>query len=241
MEGFEVRISNSKKGKGLFATKMYEPGDIILEEDPLVSCQFAWNAAYRYLACDYCMRPLETPEQNVRRLACKPDIVLPHSNCYESNLANLTSCSQCEVLYCSEGCKQQAFATYHRTLCHDTRDAQHPLMILMEAWNSDPAATAAQIKQFCHRTVNEDAELMHKLLGDQFSDQLNTLREMTAAVINGEHVQEGSGLFVLQSACNHNCAPNAECSFPLGNHRLQLKASTRVAPGDEICISYLDE
>lgn len=81
MEGFEVRISHSKKvwciikfakccqvcqqtltkttsfqGKGLFATKMYEPGDIILEEDPLVSCQFAWNAAYRYLACDYCMR-----------------------------------------------------------------------------------------------------------------------------------------------------------------------------------------
>ncbi|KOB52125.1 SET and MYND domain-containing protein 5, partial [Operophtera brumata] len=56
--------------------------------------------------------------------------------------------------------------------------------------SSDPAATAAQIKQFCHRTVNEDAELMHKLLGDQFSDQLNTLREMTAAVINGEHVQE---------------------------------------------------
>lgn len=82
MEGFEVRTSNSKKvnimifrklselkllypdfiiyfvfqGKGLFATRKFDQGDIILEEDPLVSCQFAWNAAYRYLACDHCMR-----------------------------------------------------------------------------------------------------------------------------------------------------------------------------------------
>lgn len=78
MEGFEIRTSNSKKvngftqyvfvfmeflltninlqGKGLFATKKYDQGDVILEEDPLVSCQFAWNAAYRYLACDFCMR-----------------------------------------------------------------------------------------------------------------------------------------------------------------------------------------
>lgn len=40
----------------MFATKNYEAGDIILEEDPLVSCQFAWNAAYKYIACDHCMR-----------------------------------------------------------------------------------------------------------------------------------------------------------------------------------------
>lgn len=62
--------------------------------------------------------------------------------------------------------------------------------------SSDPAAGAAQIKQFCHRTVNEDAELMHKLLGDQFADQLNTLRELTATVISGEHVQEVRSIFI---------------------------------------------
>lgn len=80
MEGFEIRLTSSKKvsdirriycivivsvffnellflqGKGLFATQKFDQGDVILEEDPLVSCQFAWNAAYRYLACDYCMR-----------------------------------------------------------------------------------------------------------------------------------------------------------------------------------------
>ncbi|XP_026748892.1 histone-lysine N-trimethyltransferase SMYD5 [Galleria mellonella] len=333
MAGYEIRIANCKKGKSLFATKQYEQGDVILEEDPLVSCQFAWNAAYRYLACDHCMRPLETPEQNVRRLSCKPDIVLPHSNCYESNLENVTTCDHCGVLYCCESCKQQAYVIYHRSLCHDISDVQHPVMVLLEAWKQmhyppettnilllvrilayiqqspDPTAAAAKIKQFCHRTVNEDAELVHKLLGDQFTDQLNTLRELTANVISGDHIQqfltpdgfctlmaligtngqgigtsplamwvnnvleltmsdderqqldlfidklyqyveeesgtflntEGSGLYQLQSSCNHSCVPNAESSFPYGNHRLQLKALKTIMPGDEICISYLDE
>lgn len=184
MAGFEIRTSNSKKvtwllykqhylnvsglhlyyflslqGKGLFATKKFDKGDIILEEDPLVSCQFAWNAAYRYLACDYCMRldsfllliahllhklhsknvsyfsrPLETPEQNVRRLSCKPDIVLPHANCFDINLENVATCDQCGILYCGEECRQQAFDTYHRSLCYDTTDAQHPIMVLLETW-----------------------------------------------------------------------------------------------------------
>ncbi|XP_053604845.1 histone-lysine N-trimethyltransferase SMYD5 [Plodia interpunctella] len=333
MAGYEIRPSSSKKGKGLFATKQYNQGDVILEEDPLVSCQFAWNAAYRYLACDHCMRPLETPEQNVRRLSCKPDIVLPHSNCYETNLENVTTCDQCGVLYCCESCKQQAYVTYHRLLCHDISDVQHPVMVLLEAWkqmhyppettsimllvrilafieqSSDPAAAAAKIKQFCHRTVNEDAELVHKLLGEQFSDQLGTLRELTSNVISGDHAQEfltpegfcslmaligtngqgigtsplamwvnnvleltmsdderqqldlfidklyqyveeesgtflnteGSGLYQLQSASNHSCEPNAESSFPYGNHRIQLKALKPIMPGEEICISYLDE
>ncbi|CAB3226642.1 unnamed protein product [Arctia plantaginis] len=333
MEGFEVRTSNTKKGKALFATKKFDQGDIILEEEPLVSCQFAWNAAYKYLACDYCMRPLETPEQNVRRLSCKPDIVLPHSDCFETNFEAITSCDQCGILYCAQECKQKAFVAFHRLLCHDSSNAQHPIAVLLEAWkqmhyppestsimllvrilafieqSADPSAAAATFKQFCHRTVNEDAELVHKLLGEQFVDQLNTLRELTANVISGDHVQEfltpegfctlmalvgtngqgigtsplamwvnavleltmsdderqqldlfidklyqyveeesgtflnteGSGLFQLQSACNHSCAPNAESTFPHGNHKVQLKALKPIMPGDEICISYLDE
>lgn len=56
--------------------------------------------------------------------------------------------------------------------------------------STDQSAAAAKVKQFCHRTVNEDAELVHKLLGEQFTDQLNTLRELTSHVINSEHIQE---------------------------------------------------
>ncbi|GBP91691.1 SET and MYND domain-containing protein 5 [Eumeta japonica] len=288
------------RGKGLFATKPYNEGEIILEEVPLVSCQFAWNAAYRYLACEYCMRPLETPEQNVRRLAGKPDIVLPHPDCVNSNLEQPSHVKN--VMYC--------FVLLQMHYPPETTSIMLLVRILaFIQQSSDPNSAVARIKQFCHRTVNEDAELVHKLLGEQFTNQLNTLRELTANVINGEHIQEfltpegfctlmalvgtngqgvgtsplamwvnavlsiamsddertqldlfidklyqyveeesgtflnteGSGLYELQSACNHSCAPNAEVSFPYGNHRLQLKAVKQIMPGEEIYISYLDE
>lgn len=333
MEGIQIRVCNSKKGKGLFATKKFDPGDIILEEDPLVSCQFAWNAAYRYLACDYCMRPLETPEQNVRRLACKSEIVLPHADSFEINLEDLETCAKCEALYCSGMCKQMAYERYHRTTCFDMTDPLHPMTVLIEEWKQmhyppettnilllvrilafinqspDPAYAASKIKQFCHRTENEDAELVHKLLGESFTYQLERLRDLTSAAISGDYVEEfltpegfcsmmaligtngqgigtsplamwvnsvsqlamsdderkqldlfidkiyhdveeesgtflnteGSGIYELQSACNHSCAPNAESSFPYANHRIQLKAISTIMPGDEIFISYLDE
>lgn len=79
-------------------------------------------------------RPLETPEQNVRRLSCKPDIVLPHSDCFETNFEAITSCDQCGILYCSQECKHKAFVAFHRLLCHDSSNAQHPIVILLEAW-----------------------------------------------------------------------------------------------------------
>lgn len=61
--------------------------------------------------------------------------------------------------------------------------------------NPDPAGAIFKVKQFCHRTVNEDAQIVHKLLGEQFTSQLSTLRELTINVVNGEHVQEVSCIF----------------------------------------------
>ncbi|XP_053258103.1 histone-lysine N-trimethyltransferase SMYD5 [Podarcis raffonei] len=51
---------------------------------------------------------------------------------------------------------------------------------------------------------------------------------------------EGSGLYMLQSCCNHSCIPNAETSFPDNNFLLHLTALEAIGPGEEICISYLD-
>ncbi|XP_067389643.1 histone-lysine N-trimethyltransferase SMYD5 [Emydura macquarii macquarii] len=72
---------------------------------------------------------------------------------------------------------------------------------------------------------------------DAFIDQLykDIEKEM------GEFLNcEGSGLYVLQSCCNHSCIPNAETSFPDNNFLLHLTALEEIKPGEEICISYLD-
>lgn len=52
----------------MYALQNYAVGDIIFEEAPLISSQYCWNAAYGYAACEHCLRPLETAEDNVRRL-----------------------------------------------------------------------------------------------------------------------------------------------------------------------------
>lgn len=52
---------------------------------------------------------------------------------------------------------------------------------------------------------------------------------------------EGSGLYSLQSACNHSCDANAQVEFRHGDARLSLVALRAIEPGSEVCISYLDE
>jgi hypothetical protein len=38
------------QGRSIFSTKSVQPDETIFEEKPLVSCQFSWNKAYKYLA-----------------------------------------------------------------------------------------------------------------------------------------------------------------------------------------------
>ncbi|KAM7389167.1 hypothetical protein PAMP_023160 [Pampus punctatissimus] len=72
---------------------------------------------------------------------------------------------------------------------------------------------------------------------DSFIDQLyKDIEKETGDFLNCE----GSGLFLLQSSCNHSCIPNAEASFPDNNFLLHLSALSDINPGEEICISYLD-
>ncbi|XP_061109096.1 histone-lysine N-trimethyltransferase SMYD5 isoform X3 [Conger conger] len=72
---------------------------------------------------------------------------------------------------------------------------------------------------------------------DAFIDQLyKDIERETGDFLNCE----GSGLFLLQSSCNHSCIPNAEASFPDNNFLLHLTALCDIGPGEEICISYLD-
>ncbi|XP_069679651.1 histone-lysine N-trimethyltransferase SMYD5 [Periplaneta americana] len=212
----EVRVIGEQKGKGLFAVKPIKAGDVIFEERPLVCCQFAWNAAYGYLACDFCMRPLEGAEENVRRLTGKKDLVLPYPQCCPTNKETHSSCPSCGVQYCSITCRDQAWNQYHKTLCLQkfSLNLSHPLEQLNEAWKhmhyppetasimilarmiatvrqaDDPSSALNLFMQFCHQTVNEEEEIAHKLLGEQFVGQLQVLRELVSQALYSDAVQQ---------------------------------------------------
>ncbi|XP_068087175.1 histone-lysine N-trimethyltransferase SMYD5 isoform X2 [Anabrus simplex] len=209
-----VLIRKRNKGKGLFAVKAFKKGDIVFEERPLVCCQFAWNSAYGYLACDFCMRPLETAEENARRLSNNKNLVLPYPHCCSTKRESHCECASCGVQYCSIECRDEAWRQFHRTLCLQSRskDGAHPLEQLNEAWKQMhyPPETASIMlmarmlatvqqaddkegafhlfMQLCHQTVNEEEEIAHKLLGDQFRGQLQLLRELMSQAFNDNSV-----------------------------------------------------
>ena len=122
----------------MVATKAINAGDVIFEEEPFVSCQFSWNAAYGYAACDHCMRPLETVTENVRRLANQPALVIPlvEHDPTKQWLEQFCCCTRCKVRYCSEDCRIEAFKKYHRVACMGNyrTDDSHPINRLNEIW-----------------------------------------------------------------------------------------------------------
>ncbi|XP_063230285.1 histone-lysine N-trimethyltransferase SMYD5 isoform X1 [Bacillus rossius redtenbacheri] len=330
----EVRFVSELKGRGVFANRPFKAGDVLFEEEPVVCCQFSWNAAYNYAACDYCMRPLETTEDNVRRLSGRKSLVLPYPECCPTDRSRHVQCPHCGVRYCSAACRDAAWGQFHRTLCLGSPDCQsHPLQRLDEAWRQmhyppetasvmliarmiatvrqagDPEAAIASFMQFCHRSSSEEQQLVHKLLGEQFAGQVDVLRQLASEALCADCVRqwltpegfvsllalvgtnaqgvgtsplsawvsrvsalplgpgerarvdafvdelyeamqaeagqflnsEGAGLYSLQSRCNHSCQPNAEVTFPHSSSRLVLVATRDILPGEEVCVSYLDE
>uniref|UniRef100_A0A8P4GD67 Protein-lysine N-trimethyltransferase SMYD5 n=1 Tax=Dicentrarchus labrax TaxID=13489 RepID=A0A8P4GD67_DICLA len=210
----EVRFIDNIKGKGLFAKKSIKKGEAIFLERPLVSAQFLWNALYKYKACEYCLRALETAEENARRLSGIPGLSLPHPELCRVRPELHQACPQCQVMYCSSECRQSAADQYHRALClgPSQEDPDHPINKLKDAWRSMhyPPETSsimlmarmvAVVKQakdkahwqklfsyFCSRAANEEEEIAHKLLGDQFRGQLALLHSLFKAALYDDHL-----------------------------------------------------
>jgi len=136
---FLIKQASPDKGKGLFASKNFNEGEVIFEEKPLVCSQFLWNSMYKYTACGGCMKSLETAEQMARRLTGNASLELPYaSKCCEITLLGQTivNCHRCQIKYCSEECRESAWEQHHRTLClgENQGDPSHPLEQLQEAW-----------------------------------------------------------------------------------------------------------
>ncbi|KAK2713934.1 hypothetical protein QYM36_009731 [Artemia franciscana] len=162
------------------------------------------------------MKPLETAEENVKRLTGNPDYTLPHPE-YSNTDKNLhTYCPDCRIRYCSRLCFDKAYDSYHKVLClrSSILDPDNPLVILNESWKQMhyPPETAtvmliarilailkqhpskaeirSTLKIFCQKTVEEEAALAHKLLGDKFADQLSTLNNLFCVAFPDPELQE---------------------------------------------------
>ncbi|KAJ1212993.1 hypothetical protein NDU88_000632 [Pleurodeles waltl] len=95
----------------------------------------------------------------------------------------------------------------------------------------------SSLSQWVHGCDALDVQAPEREQLDSFIDQLyKDIEKVTGEFLNCE----GSGLYMLQSCCNHSCIPNAETSFPDNNFLLHLTALDDIQKGEEVCISYLD-
>nr|CAH8841392.1 unnamed protein product [Trichobilharzia regenti] len=123
------------RGRGLVATQSVRPEDILFSEEPLVCCQFSWNKLYGYKACDHCLCPLETSEENARRLTNNPSLTLPHPEAaFQCN--QIVQCPKCLVNYCSPNCLESAALVYHSVMCIGLNETsgENPLEKLDMLW-----------------------------------------------------------------------------------------------------------
>lgn len=51
----------------------------------------------------------------------------------------------------------------------------------------------------------------------------------------------GTALYALVCTMNHSCAPNVKVVFPSGTHDASVVALKDIPPGQELCVSYIDE
>ncbi|CRL05548.1 CLUMA_CG018232, isoform A [Clunio marinus] len=203
-------VNTNLKGRSLVANKVIAIDEVILEEAPFVCSQFSWNKAYGYLACENCMLPLETAEQNVRRLAFDPSIILPfpESDPVIHLQQKFVQCQECSLKFCSTECLEEAKFKYHSIMCHALKPNQ-PFDSINEIWKKmhyPPETTSlllilrifAMVKlqpeylnvfgEFCDRSKNDDLRICHKILGKKFSEQLSNLHQALIQLFQGEEI-----------------------------------------------------
>lgn len=56
--------------------------------------------------------------------------------------------------------------------------------------SNDREAARAQIMHFCHRSVNEDQELAHKLVSDKYKDQITLLHQLLIEAVPHDGIEE---------------------------------------------------
>ncbi|CAF0901701.1 unnamed protein product [Adineta ricciae] len=208
LSGSESQNIKLLQGRQIIAKRNYQQGELIFEEQPLVLAQFEWNKLYKYSACEYCLYPLESCEQNVRRLCQDTSIVIPYPECDPNQTISqrIVRCPKCNEMYCSAGCYHQAMNSYHSTLCQsDETDSKVQLIRqIIDLWRSahpPPETTSislvlklmamlkqAKLQKFSQGVQSENQRFYHKLLRKEFQSQVEHLRQALSN-FNEQYIQ----------------------------------------------------
>eukprot|EP00250_Pteridium_aquilinum_P018014 c23895_g3_i1 orf=466-1668(-) len=249
------------RGRALVASQALLPGQVLLQESPLLLYQDAHTASSNTL-CFHCARPNPNPNLN------------PSDN------GSWSSCPTCQVAaFCGPECASASLASSHTpfvckalsllVLCTLDFDLQTQARYLVAAYNLaviSPHAFEQLLMLEGEGVVDEKVHLVHTFLSEvirswqlecqelslwsvQFvasllaKDQRNAFGLSTFTRDPSLRQGRAYAIYAQASFFNHDCLPNA-CRFDyltkpgMGNTDIIIRSLHDISEGAEVCISY---
>ncbi|XP_068665694.1 histone-lysine N-methyltransferase ASHR2 [Aristolochia californica] len=241
------------RGRALVASQPIKPGQIILQESPILLYSNAVSRVSVSLNfCSHCFRRIDPPTLHSRTLSCP-------------------SCSH-HAHFCSPPCRSAALTSSHSPWVCETLtrlrsspspdpDLQIQSNFLIAAFNLSvvsPSDFQKLISLQGEASPNIEAATLHSLISSLSSNFASFSLELTAALLakdkqnafglmelsgDGERSVRAYGIYPTASFFNHDCLPNA-CRFDYvdghssRNTDIIVRAIHDIARGREVCLSY---
>lgn len=213
-ENYKI-VEISEKGRGIVAEKSFDEGEILFDEVPLCSAQFSWGRHLGYKSCFHCFRPLEAPNEAIRRLTKNEIETLP-DEFGEMAKNKIEICRKTEMEFCSEECAKDADYLYMKLLNENWKS----VLELDEFWRDihfppETATIMLIIKLLAMKRIDESLsksmdELVcesenenfgHKILGEKFENTLTLVTQGLQKIIPDVTDEETLTIFAL---CGRN-------------------------------------
>lgn len=220
------RIEDSKiAGRGVFAARKIECGEIIFEEAPLIIGSASRNEG-TLSYCSICYSKV-----SIQNLTCEQGCGLPVCvHCLDQHQA------ECKLFKSWEPVEPQTPNVFILRLLTAARSmmlnsSQTQLLYFMQA-NSDPIFRKEIKSSTCFRKMTSDKNVVDHL--SRTVEVLNT----NAFVVNSDSDCPLRALYPLGGIVNHECVPNSTYTFEGKNHKMILKATKQIREDEEVTISY---
>jgi hypothetical protein len=236
----EVRIVATTTGQGVFAAKVYEPGDVICDEAaPLVRLAPTDDEALLIAAlvpaksstATTGKSPKDRPPPCLWEVLDAPEKV---PSGYEGIFKGMVQAALCWVIRYGEHGNDQNQAVrakvlqlYHPSLASGLASPSETTIVAVAR-----LALAYLQKHACADHTGLQAALQQQQQADHKDELLRVMLIWTCNAFAQGRVYE------TISRLNHSCNPNAVVQTE-GDERQRIVGATSIAVGDEICISYL--
>ncbi|XP_077250130.1 ASH1-related protein 2 [Tasmannia lanceolata] len=244
-----VKISEIQgRGRSLIATHHIKPGQILLQDSPILLYPFSHHPNPTLSSSTFC------------------------SHCFRTlNSSKTLSCPSCSSLFCNPNCLTSSHSQYlcqtlTLTLTLNSRlnpDLQTQLNFLIAAYNLAivyPSDFLTLLSLQGDSSPNAQTLTLHSILSSisphpppEFSPELtaallakdkrNAFGLMEPLGLSGERLVRAYGIYPMASFFNHDCLPNG-CRFDYvdnvgdRNTDIVVRAIHDVAEGREVCLSY---